>query len=410
MRVLTSMHRTQFAELGALFLLQGVAQAIWLVPLSPVLEAHGLSVIRPYAFAASALAAFVSPLIFGAVADRQASPVQVLRGLALATAGTMALATTAIYQGWPPGMVLVLIQLHALATAPAWSLASTIVLARLRDTKHEFGPIRAMATLGWMAGCWLVSALNADASTRAGYSGALVWLIVAGFTYCLSGLPAVQSSSHLTWRERLGLDALTLLRHRDHRVVFLTIALFSIPVAAFYPYSPLHLRDLGFHRTSAWMSLGQVLEVVTMFLLGGLLSRWRLKWILTAGLGCGVLRFAFCALDQKLWLLAGVALHGCSFSFVFVTAQIYLDQRVDAAWRARAQALMSFVTVGVGNLTGYLGTGGWFAWNTTAAGTDWPKFWSGLSLAVVGVLGYFLMAYRGIGKGFRRKPDDVFGA
>lgn len=410
MQVLTTIRRAEYVELVTLFFLQGAALAMWFVPLSPVLEAHGLSAIRPFAFAASALAAFVSPLIFGAVADRHASPVKVLRGLSLATAGTMALASTAIQMGWSPWVALALIQLHALCAAPTWSISSTIVFARLADAKREFGPIRAMATLGWMTGCWLVSGLNADTSTLAGYSGALTWLVVCGFTYYLPELDTPQSAANLSWHERLGLDALTLLRHRDHRVVFITIALFSIPVAAFYPYTPPHLRDAGFHHTSAWMSLGQVLEVFAMFLLGGLMVKWRLKWILAAGLVFGVLRFAFCAMNQKLWLLAGVALHGCSFTFVFVTAQIYLDQRVDPAWRARAQALMSFVTVGVGNLTGYLSTGGWFALNTTADGMRWPVFWSGLSAAVAVVLFYFLTAYRGVGSGFRRTKDDDIGA
>ena len=74
-----------------------------------------------------------------------------------------------------------------------------------------------------------------------------------------------------------------------------------------------------------------------------------------------MLRFALSALNTKAWLLLGVALHGASFTLVFITAQIYLDQRVDAAWRARAQALMTLMNSGVGNLIGYLGTGWWFA-------------------------------------------------
>ena len=43
---------------------------MWLVPLSTVLDAHGLHAIKPFAFAANGVAAFVSPLIFGALADR----------------------------------------------------------------------------------------------------------------------------------------------------------------------------------------------------------------------------------------------------------------------------------------------------------------------------------------------------
>jgi len=366
------------------------------VPLSTVLDAHGLHVIKPFAFATSALAAFVSPLIFGAMADRHASPVKVLRGLALATAAAMALASTAIKLHWNPWLVLGLIQLHALCSSPTWSISSTIVFARLADAKMEFGPIRAMATLGWMAGCWLVSALGADTSALAGYTGAITWVAVCGFTFFLPALETPKSVERLTWAQRFGLDALTLLKNHDHRVVFITVALFCIPLAAFYPYTPPHLSELGFTRTTAWMSLGQVTEVISMLALGALLLNWRLKWIFTLSLAFGVLRFALCAVNSKTGLLAGIVLHGCSFALVIITAQIYLDQRVDAAWRARAQALMSLMNGGVGNLIGYLGTGWWFAASARATtGPQWTLFWGGLAALVVAVLMYFLIAYHG---------------
>jgi len=408
--VLTTIRRAEYAELVALFFLQGAAMAMWFVPLSTVLDAHGLQRIKPFAFATSALAAFVSPLLFGAMADRHASPVRVLRGLALATAVAMAVAATGIKRHSHPGLVLALIQVHALCSAPTFSISSAIVFARLADARKEFGPIRAMATLGWMAGCWTVSALGADTSPLAGYSGAVAWLVVGAFTYWLPELEAPRSAAHLTWRERLGLDALTLLRNRDHRVVFVTIALFAIPVTAFYPYAPPHLRELGFQRTSAWMTLGQVSEIIAMFGLGALLARYRLKWIVAAGLGFGVARFALSALNTRLGVLAGVALHGASFTLVFITAQIYLDQRVDAAWRARAQALMTLLISGVGNLIGYLGAGGWFAGCARPAGPHWPLFWGGLAISVAGVLVYFLARYRGIGSRLLRAAPGRPGA
>lgn len=368
---------------------------MWFVPLSTVLDAHGLSRIKPFAFATSALAAFVSPLIFAAVADRHASPVRVLRGLAVATAVAMAVAATAIKLRWNPWLVLALIQVHALCSSPTWSIGSTIVLARLRDSRREFGPIRAMATLGWMAGCWLVSALGADTSVVAGYCGAAMWLVVAAFTRVLPSVEPPGGGGTMTLRERLGLDALSLLKHHDHRVVFIMVALFAMPIAAFYPYTPPHLRALGLERTTAWMTLGQITEVLTMLLLARLFTNWRLKWIFVVGLGFGVLRYALCALDERAWILLGVTLHGCSFTLVLITAQIYLDSRVEPGWRARAQALMTLLTSGLGNLVGYLGNGWWFAVNTQPEGVRWWVFWSGLSVAMAGVLIYFLVAYRG---------------
>ncbi|HKS37921.1 MAG TPA: MFS transporter [Verrucomicrobiae bacterium] len=404
--MLRTIRRAEYAELVVLFFIQGAALGAWLVPLSTVLDAHGLRDIKPFAFAASALAAFVSPLIFGAMADRHASPVKVLRGLALATAVTMALASTAIKLRWNPWLVLALIQLHALCSSPTWSISSTIVFARLADARMEFGPIRAMATLGWMAGCWMVSLLNADTTALAGYSGAVMWLTVAAFTYFLPALETPKFAEHLTLRQRLGLDALTLLKNPDHRVVFITVALFAIPMTGFYPYAPPHLRELGLLRTSAWMTLGQVTEIIAMFALGGLLLKWRLKWIFASGLAFGVLRFALSAIDGKVWLLAGVVLHGCTFTLVFITAQIYLDQRVDATWRARGQALMSLMNSGVGNLIGYLSVGRWFSACARPAGTQWTLFWGGLAVAVAAVLVYFLIAYHGRGKGFQPRLES----
>lgn len=367
----------------------------WFVPLGTVLDAHGYQRIKPFAFATSAVAAFVSPLVFGAMADRHVAPVRVLRGLALATAGAMALAALAIAKGAGAGVVLALIQLHALCTAPTWGLATSIVLGRLSDSQRQFGPIRAVGTFGWMVGCWVVSLLHADASPVAGGVAAGMWVGVALFTLRLPSEAPPASAETITLRQRLGLDALTLLKDRNHRVVFLTAAMFSIPLAAFYPFTPTHLRELGMARTTAWMTLGQVTEIIAMVGLASVLGRWRLKWTLAAGLGFGVVRYSLCMLNGKAWVLAGLTLHGFAFTLFFITAQIYLDQRIDPAWRARAQALFSLMLGGVGNLIGYLGTGWWFRTAQHAGTVDWPLFWGGLTAVVAVVLGYFLLAYRG---------------
>lgn len=384
-----------YAELCGLFFLQGMAMGAWFVPLSTVLDAHGLQSIKPFAFATSALAAFVSPLIFGAMADRHVAPVRVLRWLALATAGTMTLVALAIQHAASPWLVLVLIQLQALCSAPTWGLANSIVFGRLSNSQRQFGPVRAVATLGWMAGCWVVSALHADTSTVACFVSVSVWLLVSAFTRWLPSVVPANAAQHLTIQQRLGWDALALFKERDHRVVFLTVTLFAIPLAAFYPFAPTHLRELGLERTTAWMTLGQITEIIAMLMLPALLGRWRLKWILGTGLAFGLVRYGLCTLDGKGWVLAGVTLHGFAFTLFFITAQIYLDQRIDSAWRTRAQALYTVMFSGMGNLAGYLGTGWWFQWSARGGRIDWPLFWGGLAVAVAVVLIYFLAAYRG---------------
>ncbi len=368
---------------------------MWAVSLSTVLDAHGLKALRPYAFATTSIAAFVAPLFVGAMADRHLAPVRILRMLAIGSAGAMALASLAIQQQWAWWVVLGIIQVHALFSSPSWSIASTIVFSRLEDARKQFGPLRAMATLGWMAGCWWVSAIHADRSTMAGFSGAFTWLGVVGLTFLLPAVEPPPNTERVTLRQRFGLDALSLLRNRDHRGVFMTAALLNIPLAAFFPHTPPHLKELGFERTSAWMSMGQITEVLAMFGLAALLARWRIKWIFAAGLGFGVLRYGLASMDGEGWILAGITLHGCSYTLVFITSQIYLDERVDAAWRARAQALLYLLTSGLGNLVGYLGSGLWLRLCSQDNGTNWSRFWGGLSASVAVLLVYFLWTYRG---------------
>jgi MFS family permease len=177
--------------------------------------------------------------------------------------------------------------------------------------------------------------------------------------------------------------------------------LFSIPMAAFYAFTPPHLQQLGFQRVAAWMTLGQVMEVLGLLTLSGLLVRWRLKWIFLIALVAGVPRFLLCATNSQAGLLTGILLHGLCYALFFVTGQIYLDERVESAWRGRAQALMSLMNNGIGNLAGYLGTGWWFNACTGLEGMHWPMFWGGLTALSAAVGIYFLFAYHGIGAGAR---------
>jgi hypothetical protein len=44
---------------------------------------------------------------------------------------------------------------------------------------------------------------------------------------------------------------------------------------------------------------------------------------------------------------------------------------------------------------GYLGSGLWFAHCSSKKRTQWPVFWGGLGVAMVAVLIFFLVMYRG---------------
>ena len=392
--------------------IHAMAMGMWFVPLGSVLDAHGYHGVKALAFATSGIAAFVSPLIFGSLADNRYSPVRILRWLTVATAATLTLAATAIELKWPAGVLLLLVQLHALCASPTWSITTTIVFSRLSDAKREYGPLRAMATVGWMVGCWIISWLSWDLSPRTGYGSAVIWLAVSAFTFVLPAVAPPTPAPHRNWKQRLGLDAISLLRNKDHRVVFVTAALFNIPLCAFYPFTPTHLLELGFLHPTAYMTLGQITEIIAMFLLAALLARWRLKTIFLTGIGFAVVRYVACAFDTKAALLTGIALHGFAFTLFFITAQIYLDQRIDPAWRARGQSLLTLMMSGIGNTLGYLGCGAWFhvcatqKWTTIPlfgpnvqlpmqALPNWTLYWGGLAVVVAVIWVWFACTYTG---------------
>lgn len=388
------LQHNKYTDLMLLLFVQSVGAAIWMVPLGAVLKASGFPNLWPFVFATTATAAIISPLIFGALADRHFAPIIILRWLSIASAILIALASAALKLHWSALVLLGIIQTLSLCSAPIGSVIVSIAFLRLKDAEEKFGPIRSFGTFGWMCGCWLVSLCGADESVMAEYLSAVAFSALAITTYCIPEMPPLKSDARLSWYERLGLDALVLLKNHDHRVIFLTAALLSIPLAVFYPLTPLHLLHLGFDHTSAVMTLGQALEVVASISLARLYVRWPLQWIFLMGLTASILRFLFCAMNGKIWLLAGIALHGFSYALFFVTAQIYLGQCIERAWQVRAQALFGVMTNGLGNLIGFLVSGWWFNSCTTAGSTRWSIFWLGCSGLAAMIMLYFLISYR----------------
>ncbi len=367
--------RLAYGELMVLFFIQAAGMAIWMVPLGGILDSSGHHSITAWAFATTALASFVSPLLFGAMADRHIHPARLLRGLATSSAFFMTLVGWSLHRHLASGWILALIQCFSLTYAPMFSISTTLVLARLENAPRDFGGVRALATLGWMSGSLLVGLLNLDRSPTTEFLGAAIWLVMAAFTFLLPDWEMPSAFEHLNWKERLGLDALALFRNRDIRLVFVTTTLFNIPLAAFYPYAPVHLHALGLSNSGAWMSLAQVSELAAMFSLGWLMTRLNFKVIMLCGLALGILRFALSSFNTPVGLVLGISLHGASYVLVLMTGTVYLNQKVDPAWRTRAQSLLALLNNGAGNLVGYLSAGFWMGACSHSAGVNWSFFW-----------------------------------
>ena len=401
------------ARLVAVLFFTGMAPGFWYPTLNNILRARGWGGWVPVAFLAPPVAAILAPVLAGALADHRIQAQRLLGITALVGAGLLAAAFAVLQCGGPPGVFLGGLVCFCVVTAPNWGLATTVVLANLRNAERNFPLVRIGGTVGWMAAGLIVSwVLGADSSPVAGYGGAVA-LLASSLAAFGAPVTLPRGGGH-DWRSLLGVNALRILRQPDQRVFFTTTALLSVPLVAFYMQAPAHLKDLGDPHPAATMALGQAVEVVGLLVISRLMDRFRLKTLLGWALVWFVVRYLLFMVagitGQRAWMWPGVALQGVCFTLYFITAQVFLDRRVEAGLRGQAQGLLSLASGGLGSLVGTFFTGWLHRVTVTDGAGGWPVFWGVLAAMIACCAGYFLIGYRGRGwqgrDAFPRRPAE----
>jgi len=393
--------RRVFAVLWAVFFFQGMTLGCWFPSLTNLFGELGLAVWVPLVFMVPPICAMIGPLVGGALADQRYAANHLYFWATFLCVLLLLAAFWTLAAGWHPLWFLALLAGHALLSGPTWGFLATISMQHLSEPERQFPLVRVGATVGWVAGGLLTSyVLKADASPVAGYAAGLVRLVSVGLALMLPHTPP--QGIMTGWRSRLGLDAFVLMKERDHLVFFVVTALFSIPITAFYMHGPEFLKVLGDPRPTGTMTVAQVLEVASMLLLGALLARHSIKAVLLWALGLSVLRFAMSAQAGVsgviAWHIGGLALHGVCYTLYFVTAQIFLDRRVDPGMRGQAQGLLMMVSGGLGPLIGAWFCG-WLRLHVVAAdGQGWTTYWATLAAMIAVCVVIFAIFYRGMGK------------
>ena len=138
------------------------------------------------------------------------------------------------------------------------------------------------------------------------------------------------------------LDALALLKEGSFLVFIVSSMLICVPLAAYYAFAPVFVKDAGFSDPAFNMSFGQMSEIFFMVVMPLFFVRLGVKWMLVAGMGAWVTRYAlfgFGAPAGITWMIfAGILLHGICYDFFFVTGQVYVDKKATPDIRAQAQA------------------------------------------------------------------------
>lgn len=391
--------RAVFAVLWAVFFLQGMTPGLWYPALTNILVARGMGSWVPLAFVVPPLCALISPLVGGALADQRLAADRLFAWSSLMGSVVLAAAFWTLDMGLHPAWFITLLGLYSIVSGPTWGVLTTVSLTHLSDGERQFPLVRVGATIGWVVGGLVTSfVLMADTSPLAGYAAAALRLLLGFAAFALPRTPPLGRPDG-SWKSRLGLGAFSLMKQRDQCVFFLVTGLFSIPLSAFYMYGPEFLKALGDQTPAGTMTIAQILEIGGMLLLGPILARYRVKTVLVFALVLSVVRFAMSAYAGVTWLIgwhiAGIALHGLSYTFYFVTAQVFLDRRVDPGMRGQAQGLLTMVAGGVGPLAGALLCGWLRGHAVTADGAGWDWFWGILAAMIAVCLALFAMMYRG---------------
>ncbi|KZK79011.1 putative nucleoside transporter YegT [Pseudovibrio sp. W64] len=380
----------------------------WFVPLWPILNNNGFTPSQiAWCYACSAIAAIISPIFVGSIADRYFPAQKVLAVMMLAGAGLMYLAAqqTTFSTFFP------LLMVYCLTYMPTIALTNSIAFSNVEDVERDYPVIRVMGTIGWIASgfaCgflpgWLgygdISATNIPLLVTAASSAFL-----GIYALFLPNTPPTRTGD-VSLKSMLGLDAWVLLKDRSFLTFFVASFMFSMPLAFYYIFANGFLTEAGMKNATGWMTLGQFSEIFFMLALPFFTKRFGIKKVLLLGLITAAIRYIFFFMGgtEDIFcyglLFAGILLHGVSYDFYFVTAYIYVDKKAPAHMRTAAQGLITLGCQGIGSLLGYrLGgylMGKMFAYSEPVNGMtfNWPGMWMfGAGMIIVITL-FFVMFF-----------------
>jgi nucleoside transporter len=327
-------------------------------------------------YGTTAVAAIISPFFVGMIADRFFPTEKIIALLHLAGAALLwYVSTLTTFDQMYIGMLA-----YSLCYMPTLALTNSISMSTLKDPAGEFGAVRVLGTIGWIAVGLLIGAVVNEATATPILIAAGASLVMGLYAFTLPHTPPPARGQAFSARDALGLDALALLREPSFAIFILGSFLLCIPLQFYYAFANPFLNEIGVANAAAKMTMGQMSEVFFMLFIGVLLRRFGIKTILLVAMLAWAARyFAFGAgnATDGIWLIyLGLLLHGVCYDFFFVSGQIYVDQQAGATIRAAAQGFIAFVTLGVGNFVGSWASGRIVDAYLLADGThDWTAIW-----------------------------------
>jgi nucleoside transporter len=403
---------------GIVMFLTFFGWGVFLVPMSSYVEKlFGASAIG-WAYGMGPLAAMVSPLVAGWLADRSYSPAKLL-AVSLLLSGV---ALAFLPQAESKTIFYLLLFIHSLCFFASLPILNSLVMSRLSDPGREFGVIRLFGTIGWIVSGLVVAYVlgirfyvgDLDQSTGLQplkflmdayvsskpiifYAGALSLALAAFAAFLFGDAKVVGSDS----KGELGGSMMSLFKDSQFAIFLLFSFLISIPLALYYSFANIFLKSVKLSGTEAFMTWGQVSEVVFLALLPFFASRFTAKFILLVGIACWALRYwlfaDFPTVGAALFL--AIILHGACYDFFFVAGTLYANKKAPQGLKNTAQSVVVWVTLGLGMAVGQIVLAPVLADLYISKAADGSlvfarEFWLYPSLFALGLLVVFALVFR----------------
>lgn len=426
-----------------LSLMEALEFAVWgayLTSMSNYMGSASMGMLIPWFFAIQGLVCLVTPPVLGIIADRYVSPTRLLPLCHIGAAAGMAAMWWMGYASPNPDKVMftTMFTLSSACFMPTVALCNSIAFKSLRkcglDTVKVFPRVRVWGTVGFIVAMIFVN----FATVKGGYlhfsstgserfqfqcwqflASSILSLILAAYSFALPKIDVSGAGAKASLAEKLGLNALGLLKRRQLAVFFIFSILMGMCVKVTNAYAgpfitgfmadPAYSGTFSAENATLLTTISQASEAFCILLIPFFMKRFGAKTVLAMSMVAWSLRFALFGFGNPgsgLWMLIlSMIVYGIAFDFFNIAGAIYLERETDRSVTASAQGLWMTASNGIGASVGTVLAGmvvdRYCHWGPAESMPgmafltgDWKAAWLAFAAFALAVAVLFVLAFR----------------
>lgn len=360
-------------------------------------------------FSTFGIASFITPSLFGIVADKWINKERLFAILHILGALTL-YKMSFVSDGNEIFWLMLLNMAFYMPTIPfGYSICYELLSKNNFSIEQNFPKIRVSGTVGFILAMWVISLSKLELSPLQLQLGALAQLVLGLYSLSIPKCPPIKRERSQSLIESFGLDALCLFKDKNI-VIFLIFSMFlgmASQTSNIWTGVFLHSFDdiakykdvFAVKYPGIIVSIATISETGFILVIPFFLRRYGIKVIMLISMLSWSLRFGLLAFgnpgDGFVFILLSMFFYGCAFDFFNLSGSIYMNSVADARMRASAQGLFLTMVNGLGFILGGHLSGHLVDYYTTTTGTpSWPSIWLVCSLFLVIILVLFAWLFK----------------